>query len=431
MTRVLLLLVSLVAATPVAAQEPRSLLGPASADALFDDSVVHDITLTINKDDWQTLKARYLEDTYYPADFRWRNNVVRNVGIKSRGSGSRSGTKPGLKVDLSKDTSDQTFMGLKSIVLRNNTQDPSNLRERLSMLLYRRMGIPAPREVHARLFINGEFAGLYTIVESLDKPFLRNTFGDDSGWLYKYDYPADAAPFYFEDRGLDPGAYVPTPFSPETHSSDPRGDIIASWVQAINDPREAVWRTLMAGFIDLGAFLRFVAIEAYLGDDDGVLGNWGMNNFYTYRFPGTSTFTLLPWDKSDTFPGPYGSVWHNIVDVPPQQQNRLVNRALNYRDLRASWLASLEDCITSSLELDPAQPEDGGWLAREIEREYAQIHAAALADPVKPFTNEAFEDSVNALRVFAQERPGFVAAEIAADRARTGLRPKPLPDADR
>ncbi len=37
----------------------------------------------------------------------------------------------------------------------------------------------------------------------MDKSFLTRQFGEDSGYLFDYDYPADAAPYYFEDRGRD------------------------------------------------------------------------------------------------------------------------------------------------------------------------------------------------------------------------------------
>ena len=45
--------------------------------------------------DWAKLKASFQENTYYPADVRWEGVTVRNVGIRSRGFGSRSSTKPG------------------------------------------------------------------------------------------------------------------------------------------------------------------------------------------------------------------------------------------------------------------------------------------------------------------------------------------------
>src|SRR5262249_10555716 len=107
-----------------------------SSDPFFDDSVVQSIYLTINSRHWQTLRDNYLDNTYYPCDFKWGTQTVRNVGIRSRGTGSRNGTKPGLRVDFDRYTSSQTFLGLKSFILRNQTQDPSNMHERISFQLF-------------------------------------------------------------------------------------------------------------------------------------------------------------------------------------------------------------------------------------------------------------------------------------------------------
>ena len=122
------------------------------SDAFFDDSVVHDIRLAINGRDLTSLHVNYLSNEYYPVNFVWQDKALQGVGIRSRGTGSRSGVKPGLRIDFDRWASDQKFLGLKSVILRNQTQDASNLRERLSMLFFRRMGVPAEREAHARLF---------------------------------------------------------------------------------------------------------------------------------------------------------------------------------------------------------------------------------------------------------------------------------------
>src|SRR5262245_3900872 len=99
----------------------------------FDDSVLHELRLWINSRDWTTLKTNFQSNTYYPADFQWGGVTTRNVGIRSRGNGSRSGIKPGLRVDMDRYASTQKFLGLKSFILRNNTQDPSQMHEWLSM----------------------------------------------------------------------------------------------------------------------------------------------------------------------------------------------------------------------------------------------------------------------------------------------------------
>src|SRR6185436_16122857 len=126
---------------------------PDPADPFFDDTVLHDIKFTINPRDWDALKVHFTENTYYPLDMEWNGQKVRAIGIRSRGTGSRSGTKPGLRVDIDYYNKGQKFLGLKSFLMRNQTQDPSNIRERVGMLFFRRMGLKAIREAHARLFV--------------------------------------------------------------------------------------------------------------------------------------------------------------------------------------------------------------------------------------------------------------------------------------
>jgi spore coat protein CotH len=385
----------------------------------FDDSVLHDLKLWINSRDWETLKTNYLSNAYYPADLLWKTTTVRNVGIRSRGNGSRSGFKPGLRVDIDRYSSTQKFLGLKSFVLRNNIQDPSEMHEWLSMSLFRRMGLPAPREAFARLFVNNEYVGLYTIVESVDKSFLTRQFGEDSGYLFDYDYPADAAPYYFEDRGRDAASYVPLPFKPETNENNARPEVIADMVQAINLSTSAVFRTAVAEFIDVTGFIRHVATEVFLADQDGVLGDWGMNNFFIYRPAVSNQFRLIVWDKSQAFvQGHAYPIWHNITDVPAANRNRLMNRVLEYPDWRSLYLDTLLEAgrLSSEVPIDTLPGDSRGWLEREIDRGYALIAPSVLADPLKPYTNDEFVASVDYLRFFARERTPLVNADVAASR---------------
>src|SRR5580765_3520227 len=150
---------------------PRAQTGDTAA-AFFDDSVVQSVYLDINAKDWATLKANYLDNSYYPCVFTWNGTTVRNIGIRSRGTGSRNPTKPGLRVDFDRYVDKQTFVGLKSFILRNQTQDASNMHERISMLLFARMGVKTSREAFTKLYINNAYSGLYSIIESVDKTFL-------------------------------------------------------------------------------------------------------------------------------------------------------------------------------------------------------------------------------------------------------------------
>ena len=171
-----------------------------TADDLFNDQVLHRIDLYVNTRDWYWLRARYTANDYYPANMKWNGTTVTNVGIRSRGTGSRSGTKPALRVDFSHYASGRTFLGLNAIDLNNGWQDPSNVREILTMKFYRALGLSAPRMAPAALYINNEYFGLYSVVEEIDEAFLKRVYGESAGYLFEYKWTYY---YYFEYLGTD------------------------------------------------------------------------------------------------------------------------------------------------------------------------------------------------------------------------------------
>jgi hypothetical protein len=396
------------------------------SDAFFDDTVVHDIHLTINSRDLTSLHVNFLSNDYYPVNFVWRDKALQGVGIRSRGTGSRSGVKPGLRIDFDRWASDQKFLGLKSVILRNQTQDASNLRERLAMLFFRRMGVKAERQAHARLFFGNDFAGLYTIVESVDKVFLKKNFGEDTSNLYEFafDNSVGHVPFLFKYLGSDGNLYVPTPFKPETKETDTQPQIIERLIWTIDQAGDAAWRQSIAEFLDLSKFIRHLAIESFLAEEDGLTGDYGPNNFYFYRYENKNLFQFIPWDKSNTFweaPSPNYFILRNVEDGPLDHRNRLVQRALKYPDLWTLYLDTLAECADSAAAgaTTGVNPQPG-WLEAEVQREYLQIRNAALADTLI-FTNAQFEQAIVDLKAFANGRSDAVKAQVAAYRARGPL----------
>ena len=416
--------------TPVVVPDP--------SDAFFNDAVLQDINLTINTRDWQSLRDHFLDNTYYPCNFTWNGQVVRNIGIRSRGTGSRSGVKPGLRVDFNRYTTDQTFLGLKSFILRNNTQDPSGMRERLSMELFKRMGMVAEREAHARLFINGVYFGLYTLVESPDNAFLQKYLNESAGNEYEYSFDnASSTPFTFNYLGSDASSYTPSPFKPENNTLDPQGQILERLFWTINNAGDAVWRASMDEFLDMTKFIRHLAIENFLAEEDGITGDYGPNNFYFYRFVNTNKFMFLPWDKSNTFwASPDYAIFHNIDDGSGTEKiwNRLVLRAMKDQELRELYLNTILEAADSILQppvstaappTTPAAPTTPvtGWLESEVTRMADQIRTAEYADRSREvYTDADWDESIRFLTNWAKVRSDIVRAQVAADRARRGIR---------
>ncbi len=362
-----------------------------TVEDFFDDSWLHEIRLFVHPADWERLKADYLENTYYPAELQWRNVVAYDVGIRSRGLGSRSPLKPGLRVDINRYTKDQRFLGLNSFILDNAAQDLSFLRERLSMLLFRRMGFLAPRETYARLYVNDRYAGLYVIVEDITKDFLRRNFGEDAGYLYEYKWTDE---YRFEYLGQEPDPYL-VKFKPVTHESAPDASVLEEMIRTINQASGEEVAARLPDYLDLKALLTYVAVENFLAEFDGILGEWGMNNFYVYRPADQTRFTFIPWDKDVTCARPEHPIDFNL------SSNILVRRLMASPELARTYLEALR-----ATALQAEAP--GGWLEQQLERAYLQIRSAAHDDSAKGFPGQDFEINVTLVRAFVRVRPELV-----------------------
>ena len=353
------------------------------------------------------LKADYLTNNYYAVDFHWiyngRDMYVPQVAVRSRGEGSRNPVKPSLKIEFDRYVSRNNFLGLQNLVLRANAQDASMMHERVAMELFRKMGIPAPRESHARLYVNGAYAGLYTIVEEVDQPFLIRNFGQDGGFLYNYNW---FAPWFFEERGPDPATYSPVPFAPETHLDRPDPGPLPAMVLTMNQAPDSLFEMQVSQYVDLRNFIREIAAENFVAESDGLLGYFGLNNFFLYRLQNQLQSIFIPWDKSSAF---FSLDWPIMLNV---STNVLSRRALAQPDLLADYLDYLR--LASDIAGGP-----GGWLEQEINKEYEQIRQAAYDDtlkscsfPLRPCSNDDFDAEVQYMMQFAQQRSGDVRNHI-------------------
>jgi hypothetical protein len=331
---------------------------------------------------------------------------VRNVGIRSRGLGSRSPVKPGLRVDFDRYASGQRFLDLKSLVLDNLTQDPSMMKEVLSMRLFARLGLPAPREAFIRLYVNNTLVGIYAVVESIDKSFLTRAFGENNGNLYEYNYTYD---YNFEHLGTDLTRYQEI-FSPKTNESRSSFDLfspIEAMVRTANEASDATFESAMAQHLDLALFAKYAAAENFVGENDGWAGYAGMNNFYLYRFQDRPQFQVIAWDKDNTFLQSDFSIFER------SDRNVLLRRALTVPAVRQAYLDGLLAAADSALEGQQGDDTATGWLAQEIGRLYALIQPLTPQDTNKPYTDAEFENGVSALRTFAARRSLFVRCSVA------------------
>lgn len=377
--------------------EPRPLVAQ-SATGLFDDTTLHDVRLFVHSKDLATLRARFRENINTPADIQIDGTRVRNVAVRSRGLGSRNPDKLGLRVDFNHYTPGQQFNGLKALILDNLWQDPSLIREALAMKVFRLMGESAPREAFCRLFINNQYQGVYAVVEEIDPDFAARETGDPDGYLYEFHWH-----FPFQGEDLGPGLDVyKSLFEPRTRELESDEQLygpIRDLFHDMNEPDDALWLELVSPRLDLTQYMRSLGIEAFLGENDALLGYAGMNNFYYQRPAATPRFRVFPWDRDFSFTFLDSTVLRGL------DQNIMFQRAYAHPDLRTTYFDTIEGAALMT--------SDQNWLATEIDRLAALIDAAVRADTHKQYSNELFDEQILFLRDFAGFRPAFVIDEIA------------------
>jgi spore coat protein H len=203
------------------------------------------------------------------------DEVFRNVGVHLKGNGSFRPLheKPSLVLRFDRFVPGQKFLGLTKLALNSSSQDGTFLADYMANSLFRDANVPVSRVTHARVTLNGRELGLYVLVESQNKEFLRRHFGNSDGSLYEA-YLADVDSQMDQDHGDD------------TTQSDRKR--LAEAVK-IPDPSER-WAKLH-DVLDVDRYVSHLVCELFTSHTDGYAMN--RNNYRIYHNPHTGRFTFI------------------------------------------------------------------------------------------------------------------------------------------
>ena len=393
--RFVVVVLAVVVAAPAAAQ---------TQDDFFNPEVLQRVELWLHESDWAKLKVTFQENTYYPADMTWNGITVRNVGIRSRGLGSRREQKPGLRVDFDRYSDGQQFLGLKSFVLDNLSQDFSGIKETVAMRFFTRIGIPAPRETHTRLYVNGRYEGLYALVESVDKTMMGRVFGSingniqNDGYLFEYNYVL-GSPWRFDYLGEALAPYK-LRFDIKTNESHAESLIwgpIEELVRLVNNTSSSTFEQTINPRLDLTAFVRYIAAQNFISQDDGFNGYAGMNNFYFYRLENSTNHVFIAWDEDVAFLSPEFGITTRL------DENVLTRKTLELPAYRAQYFSVLSEAAAAAAD----------WMRHEMQRQLDLINQAMLEDPQKPYTNAEYNAERERMLAFPDARITYVRCEVS------------------
>jgi hypothetical protein len=321
---------SMLALAPASTSSLTAQSAPASSgDSIFAFTKLHRIYISVSAAEWAVLQTSSPRNgggqggtDYKQADgrlvhvgsgfggfFPWAHADMRVDGAEFKGVGLR------YKGNLSFTTSSAAAPLFANFKLKIDTYgakgawddektfnfhagvvDTSKMREAIAFAVFRAAGVPAPRTTYAELFftVPGVYqdtsAGLFTIIEDVNKRFLTRVLPPGTGLLMK-------------PEGLRGGvhgtsdtwaSFTPT-LRPDREATAHEQQRVMEFAHLISQTDVALFRAKIGSYLDTDEFLRFIAVNALIVNMDSYLT--GGHNFYLYLDPKDDKFRFIPWDQ--------------------------------------------------------------------------------------------------------------------------------------
>jgi spore coat protein CotH len=365
-----------------------------SANKLFDPNQIVDIKIEVPQKDWDTIRRQsrsFAESltkktaaspfTYVKCDITIDGVTIKDVGIRKKGFiGSLDENRPSLKIKFDHYQGQTPVDGLDRLTLNNNKQDPSRINQYLAYKLFNESGTAAPRCNFAKVTVNGKPLGIYSNVESVKEPFLKNRFADGTGGLFE-----GTVTDFFDD-------FV-RKFEKKNQSADYKS--IAQITEIL--AQEQVDLAALNKLVDIDAFVKFWAMESLIGFWDGYCNN--QNNFFIYQKPANGKYYFIPWGIDSAFTKTMPLPPYRVRPRSVHSQSILANRLYRIAKIRKQYEQTLMDFLEKHWDEEK--------LAAELDRVESMLKDDILEQ------NRRFERDVRRIRSFVKTRRKEILKEFA------------------
>jgi putative membrane-bound dehydrogenase-like protein len=362
-----------------------------------------------------------LEFPWVHGDLTAGGKTYKKVGLRYDGNGtyfaSAFDAKRPLRVQLDRHAR-QHFGGLTTFNLHAGALDPTRGRETLAYAVFRAAGLPAPRTAYTEVTLSvpgrykKEYLGLYTLVEEVDRKFLRDRFKSDKGLLLKPRFLRG-----IDYLGAEWGKYKGQ-YQPQGGASDKQARRVIAFAKLVNQVGDKQFRTEIGSYLDVEGFLRFLAANALLANVESffALGH----NYYLYLHPTTDKFVFIPGDLELALAnfrlfGTSEQLMNLSLTRPYPGPNKLADRLLADKAVSRKYHKILRELSTTCFtrerllkDVEAIEKATKGPLAREAKAAAARRKRTGGFGPPG-----AMFGTPPSLRTFVAKRTASVAAQLA------------------
>jgi spore coat protein CotH len=374
---------------------PPSDVDSSAPNPVFNEDVLATYSITMDPDDWQAIVDDPFDNTWRTCDVVWQGESYPTVGIRPSGERSRipGNPKPSIRLEFDLFVPDREFHDLSTLKLDAVYHDESMLRARIQYPLYPAIGVPAPRYVHARVFVNGAYKGLYGVEERIGREYLRKRLGEPVSQLYEWTEAESDVVWLGSSYNYVSGMWLP-----DIQELPAEEDAVRNLVDILNNNPGAA-NTVF----EIDTFVAFIAAEVLAGEGDAYLAGGSVNrteNMYLYRKPATGRFMFLPWDRDQGFFRSQTSITFGF-DLHILTENLILARP----DKLALYRSYLQQLLNG--------PWSTATIHARIDAIHAQIAQAAAEDTLKPYSTSTVASRIQSIK-------NYIAARNAAFQQQLG-----------
>ena len=206
----------------------------------------------------------------------------RKIFVRYSGQTSLGQLKKSYTVEFA---GNQLFRGHREYVISAQNGDPTKLHPALGFWAFRQAGLIASDAEPAAVYLNGEYQGLYYLIEPVDEDFLRLR-QRRLGSLYEaFNGQYDGAHFSFAG-GYD----VRLGFASKGEREGFYGDL-ERLIQILDAATPENLPARLEPLLDVENYLRYLAVSVLLHNWDGYF-----NNLRLHLDPQVGKFQIIPWD---------------------------------------------------------------------------------------------------------------------------------------
>lgn len=270
------------------------------AQNFYNRDTIQVIEIFFSFSNWDAqLDANEPLETYIYADSVRINGVsFDSCGVRYKGNSSYSPTnqKNPLRIELNTIKNNQDYHGITDIKLSNCYKDPSMIREILSYQILENY-MDCPRSNFARVYINGQYRGVYTNNEAISDDFNQAHYYHSDDTHFKCNPVGGAGP----GGGTSPdlkylGADSSTYFNGYELQSDFGWNRLVALCNTLNNDFQNIEATL-----DIDRAIWMLAFNNVLVNLDSYSGAFRQNYYLSWDANGR--FVPTVWDVNMSFGG--------------------------------------------------------------------------------------------------------------------------------